>query len=117
MHPATACTQIHTLMARVNDKCLGALRLKPRLAKKRSAMQISAPYDFKPGPAVHLPGYSEDEISLMKDQAIASTAIHSESEPFDIALYGTRRRAGSGGSDNNTNRATALQTGRRVARV
>merc|ERR1711964_947293 len=39
------------------------------------AIEISAPFNFKEGPAIHFPGYSEDDISLMREKALASTAI------------------------------------------
>ncbi|KAH9220121.1 hypothetical protein DL95DRAFT_290440, partial [Leptodontidium sp. 2 PMI_412] len=47
----------------------------------------SAPFDFKEGPAVHFPGYSEDDISLMREKALASTAVFEDGR-FD---YGTKR--------------------------
>lgn len=47
-------------------------------------MDISAPFDFKEGPVVNFPGYSEDDISLMREKAIASTAIVEDGE-FDLA--------------------------------
>jgi len=52
--------------------------------KSPKVVDISAPYNFKLGPAINFPGYSEDDISLMREKAIASIAIVDE-EHYGLA--------------------------------
>ncbi|TVY34425.1 hypothetical protein LSUB1_G006487 [Lachnellula subtilissima] len=54
------------VMARIGNKCLHGLGIKAK--ERRPSLVIS-------GPSVNFPGYSEDDISLMREKAIASTAI------------------------------------------
>ncbi|KAG9247350.1 hypothetical protein BJ878DRAFT_190163 [Calycina marina] len=63
------------------NKCLESTGIK---RKPRKQVDISAPFDFKAGPTMHFPGYSEDDISLMREKAIASTAIVNEDSDFDL---------------------------------
>ncbi|KAH7354939.1 hypothetical protein BKA65DRAFT_231315 [Rhexocercosporidium sp. MPI-PUGE-AT-0058] len=78
-------TQIHNLFSDIGTRCLQVFCLKSPPPPK--PIEISAPFDFKEGPAVHLPGYSEDDISLMREKALASTAVFDDGR-FD---YGPRR--------------------------
>ncbi|KAF8846705.1 hypothetical protein BDZ45DRAFT_608540, partial [Acephala macrosclerotiorum] len=63
----------------------------------------SPPFNFQSGPVIHSPGYSEDDISLMREKAIASTAIVDDAdadlEQFDHLdlnhREGARSRASS----------------------
>ncbi|KAH7160853.1 hypothetical protein EDB81DRAFT_329048 [Dactylonectria macrodidyma] len=55
----TLCSRVHTL-----------IRQRRRKEQQRS-MQISAPFNLKHEP-VQLPGISEDEIAMLRDQAAAS---------------------------------------------
>ncbi|KYK59324.1 hypothetical protein DCS_00454 [Drechmeria coniospora] len=45
--------------------------LLQRRRKQKRALQISAPFDLKLEP-VSLPGVSEDEISMLREKAVAS---------------------------------------------
>ncbi|PQE32164.1 hypothetical protein CJF32_00001768 [Rutstroemia sp. NJR-2017a WRK4] len=66
-----SCTPFKAALSRFGSKCAESLGLKQKPSKPIS---ISAPFNFQEGPAVMFPGYSEDDISLMKEKAIASTA-------------------------------------------
>ncbi|KAL2070613.1 hypothetical protein VTL71DRAFT_13639 [Oculimacula yallundae] len=77
--------QVHNFFSGFRTRCLEVFCLKSSPTSK--IIEISAPFDFKEGPAVHFPGYSEDDISLMREKALASTAIVEDGR-FD---YNTRR--------------------------
>ncbi|KAA8571205.1 hypothetical protein MFRU_075g00060 [Monilinia fructicola] len=70
-----SCMQLKATFLKFSKKCAETLRIRPKTPK---TISISAPFNFQEGPAVNLPGYSEDEISLMKEKAIASTAVVSD---------------------------------------
>ncbi|PQE17347.1 hypothetical protein CJF31_00005759 [Rutstroemia sp. NJR-2017a BVV2] len=70
-----SCTPFKAALSRFGSKCAESLGLKQKPSKPIS---ISAPFNFQEGPAVMFPGYSEDDISLMKEKAIASTAVVSD---------------------------------------
>ncbi|KAK0119840.1 hypothetical protein ONS95_011272 [Cadophora gregata] len=81
----TPLPQIHNFFSDIGSRCRQVLCLKPSSPPK--VIQISAPFDFKEGPAIHFPGYSEDDISLMREKALASTAVVEDGR-FD---YHTKR--------------------------
>ncbi|PMD62682.1 uncharacterized protein K444DRAFT_347709 [Hyaloscypha bicolor E] len=89
-------TCFQEVISKIRSKCRNTLGLKSSSKHKR--VEISAPFDFKEGPAVNFPGYSEDDISLMREKAIASTAIVEDGE-FDLAsrIQRPRSRASSFG--------------------
>jgi len=74
-----SCLQLPSIFSRIGKRCVKTLGLK-RAPVRSKRLEISAPFDFKEGPKVNLPGYSEDEISLMKEKAIASTAVVEDSD-------------------------------------
>ncbi|CZR65001.1 uncharacterized protein PAC_14901 [Phialocephala subalpina] len=78
------CAHLSDNIFRIGNRCLETLGLK---SKPRPKLEISPPFNFQSGPAIHFPGYSEDDISLMREKAIASTAIvddaDAELEAFD----------------------------------
>ncbi|KAH8593455.1 hypothetical protein B0O99DRAFT_688674 [Bisporella sp. PMI_857] len=76
-----ACLQFSELVSKFRNNFLETLKLK---RKSRRNLDISAPFNFKEGPTMHFPGYSEDDISLMREKAIASTAIVSEDSELDL---------------------------------
>ncbi|EKD18317.1 uncharacterized protein L3040_004727 [Drepanopeziza brunnea f. sp. 'multigermtubi'] len=65
--------RVHTFFSSISNRCLRMLCLKAHPPSK--PIEISAPFNFKEGPAMQFPGYSEDDISLMREKALASTAI------------------------------------------
>jgi len=67
--------QLKATLLEFGNKCAEAFGIKPKTPK---SISISAPFNFQEGPSVNFPGYSEDEISLMKEKAIASTAVVSD---------------------------------------
>ncbi|KAN0096367.1 hypothetical protein V8E51_015172 [Hyaloscypha variabilis] len=77
-----SCFQIQEVISKMRSKCRTSIGLKTNPKHRR--VEISAPFDFKEGPAPNFPGYSEDDISLMREKAIASTAIVEDGE-FDFA--------------------------------
>ncbi|KAG9235849.1 hypothetical protein BJ875DRAFT_256670 [Amylocarpus encephaloides] len=80
-------SQFPTFFCRIGNKFLETIGIKTRTERK--PIVISSPYDFKEGPSVNFPGYSQDDISLMKEKAIASTAVTEYGE-YDFA---DRRRS------------------------
>ncbi|KUJ16302.1 uncharacterized protein LY89DRAFT_669830 [Mollisia scopiformis] len=94
------CSNISDNICKIGNRCLESLGFK---SKPRPKLEISSPFNFKEGPAIHFPGYSEDDISLMREKAIASTAIV-EAEDGDLEQFeqydlsrrdGARSRASS----------------------
>ncbi|TAQ85942.1 hypothetical protein B7494_g5741 [Chlorociboria aeruginascens] len=78
-------------------KCLNTIRIIKR-KPRRKPLQISAPFNFIEGPPMKFPGYSEDEISLMKEKAIASIAIVDDDDlDFASRSHRPRSRAGANG--------------------
>ncbi|KAG4435512.1 hypothetical protein IFR05_009011 [Cadophora sp. M221] len=55
----TPLPQLHNFFSDIGTRCLQVFCLKSSPQPK--IIEISAPFDFKEGPAVHFPGYSEDE--------------------------------------------------------
>ncbi|EPE35784.1 hypothetical protein GLAREA_05122 [Glarea lozoyensis ATCC 20868] len=116
-----ACTQILPFICKIGNKCLETFGLKYK--PERKSLVISSPYDFKEGPAVNFPGYSQDDISLMKEKAIASTAV-TEDLGFESSsreswvgrkgIIGRERRVVSAGSGFGMKRVVAHA--RRVSR-
>ncbi|KAJ8060260.1 hypothetical protein OCU04_010601 [Sclerotinia nivalis] len=76
-----SCMQLKATFSKFSNKCAETFRMKPKTPK---TLSISAPFNFQEGPAVNLPGYSEDEISLMKEKAIASTAVASDNHHANL---------------------------------
>ncbi|QSZ34423.1 hypothetical protein DSL72_006015 [Monilinia vaccinii-corymbosi] len=76
-----SCIQLKALLLKFSNKFAELFGIKPKTPKP---ILISAPFNFQAGPAVHLPGYSEDEISLMKEKAIASTAVVSDNRHTNL---------------------------------
>ncbi|KAF7865529.1 uncharacterized protein EAF02_009952 [Botrytis sinoallii] len=95
-----SCIQLKATLLKLSNKCAETLGLKSKTPK---ALSISAPFNFQEGPAVNLPGYSEDEISLMKEKAIASTAVVSDNHYanlnrcYDSDISESHSRTGSHG--------------------
>ncbi|PVH87441.1 hypothetical protein DL98DRAFT_509707, partial [Cadophora sp. DSE1049] len=54
----TPLPQIHNFFSDIGTRCRQILCLKSPPRPK--AIEISAPFNFKEGPAIHFPGYSED---------------------------------------------------------
>ncbi|KAI1383664.1 uncharacterized protein F4822DRAFT_434780 [Hypoxylon trugodes] len=52
-------------------------------SSEKPALQISAPFDFK-HETLSLPGVSEDEIAILKEQAAASRMMSGVADPSDI---------------------------------
>ncbi|CAG8981425.1 hypothetical protein HYALB_00012770 [Hymenoscyphus albidus] len=73
-----SCSQFSSFICRIGNKCLQTVGIKSKPASK--SLIISSPYNFQEGPAVNFPGYSQDDISLMKEKAIASTAVTDDGE-------------------------------------
>ncbi|CZT45347.1 uncharacterized protein RSE6_05650 [Rhynchosporium secalis] len=78
-------SQRHNFFSNLGNRCIGVFCMKTSPPAK--IIEISAPFDFKEGPVVHFPGYSEDDISLMREKALASTAVVEDGRFH----YGTRR--------------------------
>ncbi|PBP28169.1 hypothetical protein BUE80_DR000959, partial [Diplocarpon rosae] len=74
--------QIHKFLSNISNKCLKVFCQKPLPPTKN--IEISAPFNLTEGPAIHFPGYSEDDISLMREKALASTAVVEEGR-FEIS--------------------------------
>merc|ERR1711964_284008 len=84
-HKMMPLPQIHKFFSGIGTRCRQLLCLKSPPPSR--AIEISAPFNFKEGPAIHFPGYSEDDISLMREKALASTAVVEDGR-FD---YHTKR--------------------------
>ncbi|TVY80944.1 hypothetical protein LSUE1_G004133 [Lachnellula suecica] len=87
-------------ISRIGVKCLHCLGIKPK--SRRPSMVIVLPtFNFQSGPAVNFPGYSEDDISLMREKAIASIAVTEDGSYSSSDDFASRRpsrprsRAGS----------------------
>ncbi|KAL3418460.1 hypothetical protein PVAG01_10176 [Phlyctema vagabunda] len=76
-----SCLNLRQHVSTAGHKCLKVVGLEAS-APKAKTLQISAPFDFKTGPSVPFPGFSESEISLMKEKAIASTAVVSSEHEY-----------------------------------
>ncbi|TVY48854.1 hypothetical protein LOCC1_G000990 [Lachnellula occidentalis] len=83
-------------MARLGNKCLHGLGFKAK--ERRPSLVISPPFNFQSGPSVNFPGYSEDDISLMREKAIASTAITEDDVSDDdfVSRHPSRPRSRAG---------------------
>ncbi|TVY54595.1 hypothetical protein LCER1_G002994 [Lachnellula cervina] len=75
-------------MARIGNKCLHGLGIKAK--ERRPSLVISPPFNFQSGPSVNFPGYSEDDISLMREKAIASTAVTEDDTQKQSGQYEPR---------------------------
>merc|ERR1712098_806838 len=67
-HKMMPLPQIHKFFSGIGTRCRQLLCLKSPPPSR--AIEISAPFNFKEGPAIHFPGYSEDDISLMRENAL-----------------------------------------------
>ncbi|KAH6676276.1 hypothetical protein B0J14DRAFT_351384 [Halenospora varia] len=78
-----SCIQFPHVLSRIGNKCLARIGIKSKQDPK--PLVISSPFNFQNGPAVNFPGYSESDISLLKEKAIASTAITND----DVVVLGS----------------------------
>ncbi|CAL3971429.1 hypothetical protein PZA11_007911 [Diplocarpon coronariae] len=88
-------SEIHIFLSNISNKCLKVLSLKPPPPTKH--VRISPPFNLTEGPAIHFPGYSEDDISLMREKALASTAVVEEGR-FELCTGRVVPRSRSGSS-------------------
>ncbi|KAG0653099.1 hypothetical protein D0Z07_0319 [Hyphodiscus hymeniophilus] len=88
-----SCITVPNLFSRIGNSCLHTFGRKPKpqplnIVSPENRPCISAPFDFKEGPAFNFQdlGYSEEEadLDLMREKAIASTAI-TENGEYDFA--------------------------------
>ncbi|RDL30778.1 uncharacterized protein BP5553_10123 [Venustampulla echinocandica] len=68
------CGNISNFISRTRNRFLETLGLTGKPAPKE--LVISSPFDFQHGPAMSFPGYSQDDISLLKEKALASAAMN-----------------------------------------
>ncbi|KIN00334.1 hypothetical protein OIDMADRAFT_54931 [Oidiodendron maius Zn] len=76
-----SCTQIRGFVSKVKRNCLETLGLKQ---KNYKTVNIGSPFNFQQGPPVDIPGFAEYDISLLREKAIASTAIANDNSNIEI---------------------------------